>query len=113
MPPILGSAAFIMAQLLGVPYLNIVVASIIPALLYFVTTLIIIDLQAAKQGLKGMPRRMLPNLKKIVTKDGHLFVPLLVLIFVMTILKAIPVKAAIWAIASVVAVKVWPPTCQL
>src|SRR5690625_1553761 len=104
MPPILGSAAFIMAQLLGVPYLNIVIASIIPALLYFITTLIIIDLQAAKQGLKGMPRRMLPNLKKVVTKDGHLFVPLLVLIFVMTILKASPVKAAIWAIASVVIV---------
>lgn len=104
MPPILGSAAFIMAQLIGVPYLDIVAASIIPALLYFTTVFLMIDFQAAKLGLKGMPKEMLPNLKKVMKNDGHLFIPLIVLIFVMTILKASPIKAAIWAIASTIIV---------
>ncbi len=104
MPPILGSAAFIMAQLVGVPYLDIVMASIIPALLYFATVFMMIDLQAAKLGLKGMPKDSLPNLKEVMKREGHLFIPLLVLIFVMTILKASPIKAAIWAIASTIIV---------
>ncbi|MFD1203841.1 TRAP transporter permease [Sporosarcina contaminans] len=104
MPPILGSAAFIMAQLVGVPYLNIVAASVIPALLYFITVFVMIDLQAAKLGLKGMPKSTLPNLKEVMKNEGHLFIPLLVLIFVMTVLKASPIKAAIWAIASTIIV---------
>ncbi|MCM3690945.1 TRAP transporter permease [Neobacillus niacini] len=104
MPPILGSAAFIMAQLLGVSYLNIVVASIIPALLYFFTVMIMIDFQAAKLGLKGLPKHQLPNIKKVLINDGHLFIPLIVLIFTMTILKTSPIKAAIWAIASTIIV---------
>lgn len=113
MPPILGSAAFIMAQLVGVPYLDIVTASVIPALLYFVTVIIIIDLQAAKLGLKGMPKSMLPNLKEVLKKEGHLFIPLLVLILVMTVLKASPIKAAIWAIASTVIVSLWRKQTRL
>ena len=113
MPPILGSAAFIMAQLVGVPYLDIVAASVIPALLYFVTVIIIIDLQAAKLGLKGMPKSMLPNLKEVLKKEGHLFIPLLVLILVMTVLKASPIKAAIWAIASTVIVSLWRKQTRL
>ena len=113
MPPILGSAAFIMAQLVGVAYLDIVAASVIPALLYFVTVIIIIDLQAAKLGLKGMPSHMLPNLKQIIIKEGYLFIPLLVLIFVMTVLKASPIKAAIWAIASIIVVTIWRKKTRL
>jgi len=104
MPPILGSAAFIMAQLLGTSYINIVYASIVPALLYFFTVIIMIDLQAAKLGLKGLPKNELPNLKKVLMKEGHLFIPLLVLIFTMTILHTSPIKAAIWAIASTIIV---------
>jgi len=104
MPPILGSAAFIMAQLLGVPYLNIILASLIPALLYFVTVIITIDLQAGKLGLKGMKRKELPSLKRVLTQEGHLFIPLFVLIFVLAVLNASPIKAAIWAIISSIVV---------
>ena len=113
MPPILGSAAFIMAQLVGVPYLNIVVASIIPAVLYFVTVFVMIDFQAAKLGLKGMPKSTLPNLKEVMKREGHLFLPLLVLIFVMTVLKASPIKAAIWAIASTIIVSAFKKQTRL
>jgi TRAP transporter 4TM/12TM fusion protein len=104
MPPILGSAAFIMAQLLGTSYINVVYASVVPALLYFFTVIIMIDLQAAKLGLKGLPKNELPNLKNVLMKEGHLFIPLLVLIFTMTVLKTSPIKAAIWAIASTIIV---------
>nr|WP_285890414.1 TRAP transporter permease [Halalkalibacter oceani] len=104
MPPILGSAAFIMAQLIGTSYINIVYASIVPALLYFFTVIIMIDLQAAKLGLKGLPKKELPNLKNVLMKEGHLFIPLLVLIFTMTVLNTSPIKAAIWAIASTILV---------
>jgi len=104
MPPILGSAAFIMAQLLGKPYVNIIIASIIPALLYFVTVIITIDLQAGKLGLKGMKKKELPSLKKVLINEGHLFIPLFVLIFVLAVLNASPIKAAIWAIISSIVV---------
>lgn len=113
MPPILGSAAFIMAQLVGVSYLDIVIASIIPALLYFLTVYIMVDLEAAKLGLKGLPKAQLPSMKEVLKHDGYLMVPLLVLIFVMTVLKASPIKAAIWAIASTIIVTFWRKTSRL
>lgn len=113
MPPILGSAAFIMAQLVGVPYVDIMIASIIPALLYFATVFMMIDLQAAKLGLKGMPKESLPKLREVMKSEGHLFIPLLVLIFVMTILNASPIKAAIWAIASTIIVSFFKKQTRL
>lgn len=105
MPPILGSAAFIMAQLIGVPYMDIVKASIIPAsiipaLLYFATVFIMIDLEAARLGLKGLPKSSLPQPIEVLKKRGHLMIPLLVLIYVLAIMNASPIKAAIWAIAA-------------
>ncbi|WP_134703736.1 TRAP transporter permease [Ammoniphilus sp. YIM 78166] len=100
MPPILGSAAFIMAQLIGVPYMEIVKASIIPALLYFATVFIMIDLEAARLGLKGLPKSSLPRPMEVLKRRGHLMIPLLVLIYVLAVMNASPIKAAIWAIAA-------------
>ncbi|MFM1652828.1 TRAP transporter permease [Brevibacillus sp. B_LB10_24] len=113
MPPILGSAAFIMAQLVGVSYLEIVIASIIPALLYFLTVYIMVDLEAVKLGLRGLPKSELPVVKQVLVKDGYLVIPLLVLIFVMTIMKASPIKAAIWAIASTLIVTAWKKATRM
>ncbi len=104
MPPILGSAAFIMASLTGTPYLDIVVASIVPALLFFVAVYVMVDLEAAKIGLTGLEKDEVPNLINTLKKQGYLIVPLVVLIFVLTILKSSPNKAALWAILSVLLV---------
>jgi TRAP transporter 4TM/12TM fusion protein len=104
MPPILGSAAFIMASLTGIAYLDIVAASVLPALLFFVAVYIMVDLEAAKTGLHGLDKNKIPNPIKILRKQGFLIAPLLVLIFILTILKSSPNKAALWAILTVLLV---------
>ncbi|AOY76539.1 TRAP transporter permease [Clostridium formicaceticum] len=102
MPPILGSAAFILAQLVGVPYLRVVTAAVIPSLLYFLTIFIMIDLEAIKLNLTGIPKKELPSLKEVILKRGHLMIPVFVLMYVLVIMKASPIKAALWAIISTI-----------
>lgn len=101
-PPILGAAAFIIAELTGTPYTTVALATIIPALLYFVSVFYMIDLEACKEGLHGISRDQLPSLKKIILERGHLVCPIFVLIFVMTVLNASVIKAAVWAIYSTI-----------
>ncbi|MDL2209745.1 TRAP transporter permease [Desulfovibrio sp. OttesenSCG-928-O18] len=99
-PPILGAAAFIIAEITGTPYLDVALATVIPALLYFTSIFYMIDLEAYKKGLKGYSRSELPNAKAILLEKGHLILPIFVLIFVLVGLKASVIKAAIWAIYS-------------
>ncbi|MDR0896756.1 MAG: TRAP transporter permease [Oscillospiraceae bacterium] len=84
MPPVMGAAAFLMAESVGVPYSLIVKAAIIPALLYFAGIYIITDIEAKKQGLKGLDRDKLPRLKKIVIERGHLILPLVAIVWILT-----------------------------
>ncbi len=79
MPPIMGAAAFLMADYLGVPYSNIIVRAIVPAVLYFLGIFIAVHLEAKKLGLKGIDRSMLPRFKSLL-KDTYLLLPLIVLI---------------------------------
>lgn len=103
-PPILGSAAFIMAQLIGEPYSRIVLASIIPAFLYFFTVFLMVDLEAIKYDLKGIPDEKLPVFKYVIFHQGYLVLPLVALIVVLSVLNASPIRAAIWAIITAIAV---------
>lgn len=98
MPPIMGSAAFILAQLIGVSYLRVVQAAIIPALLYYLAVFIMVDLEAAKTGLKGLDSSRIPSVRAVLKSSGYLLLPLAVLIFVLVILKATPMRAALWGI---------------
>ncbi len=100
MPPVMAAGAFVMAEILGVAYLQIMKAALIPALLYFFTVWIAIDLRAARLGLKGISTKDTPPLRATLTQDGHLLVPLFVLIYLLVIVKASPIKAAFWAMAS-------------
>ena len=79
MPPIMGAAAFLMADYLGVPYSNIIVRAIVPAILYFLGIFIAVHLEAKKLGLKGIDRSLLPRFKSLL-KDTYLLLPLIVLI---------------------------------
>lgn len=99
-PPILGAAAFIIAELTGTPYLDVALATVIPALLYFTSIFYMIDLEAYKKGLQGYSKEELPDTKAILLEKGHLILPIFVLIFVLVGLKASVIKAAIWAIYS-------------
>lgn len=80
MPPIMGAAAFLMAEYVGVPYSNIIVRAILPAILYFLGIFIAVHLEAKKQGLKGISPEMLPRMKTLV-KDTYLLLPLVILIW--------------------------------
>ena len=80
MPPIMGAAAFLMAEFTGEPYGTIAVRAILPAILYFTGIFIAVHLEAKKLGMKGIPREELPKAKELV-KEIYLLIPLVVLIY--------------------------------
>lgn len=80
MPPIMGAAAFLMAESLGLPYIKIVKAAIIPALLYFTGIFITVHLEAHKLGLKGLPHEQLPKFLPLFLRKGYMLLPLVVII---------------------------------
>jgi TRAP transporter 4TM/12TM fusion protein len=88
MPPIMGAAAFIMADFLAIPYRDVVVAAVVPAILYYVALFAQVDLEAGKAGLKGLSRRELPALFPLLGKGWVFFVPLLILVYVLFIQKS-------------------------
>lgn len=98
MPPIMGAAAFLMAEFVGTPYVNVVKAAAIPALLYFTGIWIGVHLEAKKLGLKGIPRNELPKIGHILADRGHLALPLIVIVYLL-VTGATPMRAALWAIA--------------
>jgi TRAP transporter 4TM/12TM fusion protein len=79
MPPIMGAGAFIMAEITGIPYQEIAIAAIIPAILYFASIFFMVDFEAAKLGMRGMREDELPKLATMV-KQVYLFVPIVILI---------------------------------
>lgn len=78
MPPIMGAAAFIMAGFLGVGYNIVVLAAIVPAVLYYAGLVIAIDIEAKKQGLKGMSKESIPQVWAVLKEGGVLLIPLIV-----------------------------------
>ena len=80
MPPIMGAGAFIMAEITGIPYLDIVWAAIIPAIIYFLSIFFMVDIAALKNGMSGLPKSELPKLGKLM-RQVYLFTPIVVLIY--------------------------------
>jgi len=102
MPPIMGAAAFLMAETVGVPYSNIVVKAILPALLYFAGVFITVHLEAKKEGLRGLTREELPRLKPLL-KQIYLLLPLVLLIYLVgTSKRSIAYAAAIAIVVAIV-----------
>lgn len=97
MPPVMGAAAFIMAQFMGVPYLHVAAAAVVPALLYYFAVLVQVHLEATRLGLKGLPREQLPKLGPLIRKKGHLLIPLIAIIYFL-IAGYTPLKAAFYGI---------------
>ncbi|WP_166626960.1 TRAP transporter permease [Jeotgalicoccus sp. S0W5] len=83
MPPIMGAAAFIMAGFLGVPYTVVVIAGIIPALLYYLALIFAVDAEAKKHGLKGISKENIPEIKKVLLERGALLIPIVVVFAVL------------------------------
>ncbi len=102
MPPIMGAAAFLMADLLGIPYLQVCKAALLPAVLYFFSILVMVDFEAARVGLRGVDPTELPSLKKTLRRS-YLLLPVAILIALM-VAGHTPFRAAFWATASTVVV---------
>ena len=79
MPPIMGAAAFLMAEIVGVPYADIVVRAILPAILYFGGIFLMVHFRAKRLGLRGLPRESLPKFKNLLPRF-YLLLPLVVLV---------------------------------
>ncbi len=101
MPPVMGAAAFLMAESIGLPYGVIVKAAIIPALLYFVGIYIITDLEARKQGLVGMDKDKMPKLAKVMLERGFLMLPLVAIIAILA-MGFTPTMAALIGIVTAI-----------
>jgi TRAP transporter 4TM/12TM fusion protein len=83
MPPIMGAAAFVMAEFQGVSYLQVVIWAAIPAILYYIACFGAVHFEAKRQGLHGVPRSELPRVGETLASRGHLFIPVLSILFVM------------------------------
>lgn len=97
MPPVMGAAAFLMAEFVGVPYIDIVKAAIVPAFLYFAGIWLGVHFEAKRGNLKGIPRNQLPKIGTILRERGHLALPLIVIVYLL-VSGYTPMRAALVAI---------------
>ncbi|MCI5836344.1 MAG: TRAP transporter permease [Veillonellaceae bacterium] len=102
MPPIMGAAAFLMAEFVSVPYMEIVKAATIPALLYFLGIWLGIHFEARRKNLQGVPRDQLPKTLQIFRERGHLAIPLVIIIYLL-VSGYTPMRAALMGIFLTVA----------
>jgi len=93
MPPVMGAGAFIMAQFLGVPYIEVALAAVVPALLYYFAVMVQVHFEANRLGLKGIPRAQLPRLWPLMKDKGFLLIPLVAIIYLL-LAGYTPLKAA-------------------
>ncbi|MBM4306719.1 MAG: TRAP transporter permease [Deltaproteobacteria bacterium] len=101
MPPIMGAAAFLMATFLGMPYGKVALSAAIPAILYYMAVFIQVDLEAAKNGLQGLPSEKLPRLFMVLRKGWLFLIPLGVLIYALFIRVIEADRAGLYATTSV------------
>ena len=79
MPPVMGAAAFVMAEMMGVSYLNVMLIALIPATLFFVSVFVAIHFEAKRQGLSGLPESQIPRVWTVLRERGHQIIPLVVI----------------------------------
>jgi TRAP transporter 4TM/12TM fusion protein len=100
-PPVMGAAAFILASNLKIPYSRVMLAAVVPALLYYLAVFCMVDLEAVKMGLKGLSKEETPSVRKILIQKWLHFIPILVIILFLTFMKTSTIRAALWGIVSV------------
>ena len=99
-PPIMGAAAFIMAEFLEINYLWIIVAAILPTFLYFATVYFMVDLEAGKHGIARIAKERLPRFAEVMGRGWHLLLSLVILVAIL-VAGYTPMMAAFWAIVSI------------
>ena len=100
MPPVMGAAAFIIAEFTGVPYFDVIAAAFVPAVVAYLALFYIVHLEALKLGIQGIPRAELPPIVKTFFGGIHFLIPLGTLIYYLVIARSSPAFAVMWAIAA-------------
>lgn len=103
MPPIMGAGAFILSEFLNIPYLSIAAAAIIPALIYYTAIFTNVHIRARKKKLRGIPKSDLPSVREVMRSDGHLLVPVIVVIITL-LMKYTPLRAGFIGVVAVIIV---------
>ena len=98
MPPIMGAAAFIMAEIIGIPYVEVVKAAFIPALLSYFAIFSIVHLEAVKENIRGLTKDEIPPMIKTFLSGAHFLLPLAILIWLLLVVRWTPTTAAAWSI---------------
>jgi TRAP transporter 4TM/12TM fusion protein len=83
MPPIMGAAAFVMAEFIGVSYGQVIIWALIPSILYYLACFSAVHFEAKRHGLVGVPRAELPRMRVVLSARGHLFIPVFIILFVL------------------------------
>ncbi len=105
MPPIMGAAAFIMSQFLGVPYVEIAIAALLPAILYYLSVMVMVHMEAKRLNLVGIPRERLPKMFVVLANGGYLLIPILIMIYLL-VSGYTPFKSAFYCILTTVGIAV-------
>ena len=113
LPPIMGAAAFIMAEMLGIKYGVIVISATIPALLYYLGIIVQVQLRAAKNNLQGIPKEDLPKIRDVMRERGHLLLPILFLLYMLLFSGNTVIFAAFWAIVATIVVSMARKTTRM
>jgi hypothetical protein len=106
MPPIMGAAAFIMADIIGIPYLDVVRAALFPAIISYMALFYVVHLEALKLNLRPLSKSELPPLLKTFLNGLHYLVPLIVLIWFLVIVRFSPITSALFAIESLAVIMI-------
>jgi len=104
MPPIMGSVIFVLCEYIGMPYGQVIIYAFLPACLYYLALFIMVDLNAAKMGIKGIPRSELPSFFATAKQGWWYLIPIAVLLFCMIALTLSPEKSAIIALFSLIVI---------
>ena len=100
MPPVMGSTAFILAEIVGVTYSTLALKAVVPAVLYFLAIFLMVDLEAVRTNLVGVPKDQLPDARKIMKEKWAFFLPIIVIFFTLLVLKTSTSRAAVLGIAA-------------
>ena len=103
MPPVMGAAAFVLADAVGIPYSLVALGAVIPAALYFISIYINVDVAAVRGNIKGLDKSELPKTFDVMKRGLPLFIPLAILIICLMVLQLNPMRSAIYSVAAIVA----------
>lgn len=101
MPPIMGASVFIMAETIGIPYIQLALFALIPAVIYFFIAGLVVYFHAKRLEMAGIPNEQLPDFKKVLLKQGYLFLPILIIIALM-VYGYSPMKAGFYAVIATI-----------